>query len=97
MLRYNYNNIIIIIIIIIFIITIIIIATNVIMLKFLPFRFIHPVAQLPLYLFLNTSLNVRTTKANKLFNKLFYFTTMTSELSKNLNEQQGVFWNMKYQ
>ena len=78
MLRYNYNNIIIIIIIIIIfiiiiIIIIIIIATNVIMLKFLPFRFIHPVAQLPLYLFLNTSLNIRTTKANKL---LINFSTL---------------------
>ena len=70
MLRYNYNNIIFIIIIIIIIIIIniiiIIIATNVIMLKFFPFRFIHPVAQSPLYFFLNTSLNIRTTKANKL-------------------------------
>ena len=46
------------------------------------------------FIFFKTSLEH---KNNKSFNKLFFLTTMTSELSKYLNEQLGVFLNVKQQ
>ena len=36
-------------------------------------------------------------KATKLLNKLFFLATVTSEFSKYLNEQLGVFLNVKQQ
>ena len=53
------------------------------MLEFLSAGFIDPSALLPLYLFLNMSQNIRITKM--------------LELSKYLNEQLGVFLNIKQQ
>ena len=64
---------------------IIIIVTNVIILEFLSARFVHP-GTLQLNTFFNTTWDMRTTKA-----------TMTSETSKYLNEQLGVFLNKKQQ
>ena len=46
--------------------------------------------------FFNTSWNIRMTKASKLLIN-FFLTTMASELSKYLNEQLGVFLNVKQQ
>ena len=67
---------------------IIIIVTNVIILEFLPAQFAYPGAlQLTTLSFflINTSQNIRITKANE----LFFLTKMTSEFSKYLNKTAG--------
>ena len=79
--RYSYNN-------------ITIIVTNIIMLELSSAGFVHPVALLAFNRFFNMSQNIRMLK---IFNKLFSLTTMTSELSKYVNEQLGVFLNVKQQ
>ena len=80
MLRHSHNN-------------IIIIVTNIVILEFLPTRFVHPGApQLKILPFL---LNELEHKNNETFNKLFFLTTMTSELLKYLNEQLGVLKEQK--
>ena len=47
------------------------------------------------FIFFNTSQSIRITKASKLFINFFFLTTMTSELSKYLNEQLDLFLNAK--
>ena len=79
--RYSYNN-------------ITIIGTNIIMLELLSAGFVHPVALLAFNRFFNMSQNIRMLK---IFNKLFSLTAMTSELSKYINKQPGVFLNVKQQ
>ena len=79
--RYSYNN-------------ITIIVTNIIMLELLSAGFVYPVTLLAFNRFFNMSQNIRMLK---IFNKLFSLTTMTSELSKYVNEQLGVFLNVKQQ
>ena len=81
MLQYSYNN-------------IVIIVTNAIWLEFLSARFVHPgTLQLTILSFFT---GVRTWN-NETFNKLFFLTSMTSELSKNLNEQLVLFISVKKQ
>ena len=71
-----------------FVNNIIIIVTNVITLEFLPAQFAYPGAlqltTLSLFL-INTSQNIRITKANE----LFFLTKMTLEFSKYLNKTAG--------
>ena len=64
------------------------------MLELLSAGFVHPVTLLAFNRFFNMSQNIRMLK---IFNKLFSLTTMTSELSKYVNEQLGVFLNVKQQ
>ena len=65
-----------------------IIKTNVILLEFLSARFVHSgVLQLTILSFFWHELEHNH---NKIFNKLFFLTTMTSELLKYLNEHLGV-------
>ena len=71
-----------------FVNNIIIIVTNVITLEFLPAQFAYPGAlQLTTLSFflINTSQNIRITKANE----LFFLTKMTLEFSKYLNKTAG--------
>ena len=79
--RYSYNN-------------ITIIVTNIIMLELLSAGFVHPGTLLAFNRFFNMSQNIRMLK---IFNKLFSLTAMTSELSKYINKQPGVFLNVKQQ
>ena len=82
MLRYSYNN-------------IIVIVTNVVILEFFSALFVHPgILQLTILYFFKHELEYRS---NETFNKLFFLTELTSELSKYLNEQVGVCSNVKQQ
>ena len=54
-------------------------------------RDLHIQALLNLFFFLHELEH----KSNETFNKLFLLTEITSELSKYLNEQLGVFLNVK--
>ena len=82
MLRYSYNN-------------IIFIVTNVVILEFFSAEFVHPgILQLTILYFFKHELEYRS---NETFNKLFFLTAMTAELSKYLNEQVGVCSNVKQQ
>ena len=79
--QYSYNN---------------IIESNVIVIRILVARFLHPGALLPFYLFWHR-LEHKNNESQEVFNKIFFLTTMSSELLKYLNEQLGVFFNVKQQ
>ena len=70
-----------------------IIVTNAITLGFLSAWFVHPDTLLTFYLFKKTSLTIKLVKLLK----LFFLTTMMLDLSKYLNEQLGVFLDVKQQ
>ena len=67
------------------------------MLEFLSASFVHPGALLPSYRFQH-QLEHKNIENWKIFNKLFFLTTITSELSNYLNEQLVIFLlNVKQQ
>ena len=81
--RYSFNN-------------IIIIVTNVIILEPLCAQFVHPGAPQGTILF-SHELEHKTIESLQTSKKLFFLATMTSELSKYLNEQLGASLNVKEQ
>ena len=75
MAQYSYSN--------------IIIVTNAIILEFFFYLICTFRRSATILSFFNTSQNIESNESQQLFNKVFFFTTMTSELSKYLNEQLG--------
>ena len=81
MLGYSYNG--------------IAISITVIMLESLSARFVHPATPQPTILpFFQQMLEHKKIKT---FNKMFFLTALAPELSKYLNEWQGVSLNVKQQ